>query len=347
MAYTVQTIEIDDNHVGQRLDNFLFSTLKGVPKTHIYKLIRSGQIRINKKRVKADTRLQKADKLRIPPVRTAQQKTPPAYTAPAVAFEILYEDSALLAINKPAGIAVHGGSGISHGIIESIRTTRPHDRYLELIHRLDKETSGILLIAKKRSALLHIQAQFKKRSTYKLYLAGTTGRWHQRGMTRQTVIDVPLYKYLLPNGERRVKPVSPDHPQGKRAISIVKGLAIQALEEHTQHAVPTPASVNTVTHANTANADSHAARFASLLAVNIKTGRTHQIRVHLAHHGHPIIGDEKYNRTATANHPNGMLLHAHRLHLIHPTTQQLLELLAPAPERLRKLFPQYDFGENT
>lgn len=346
MAHTVQIIEITDSHAGQRLDNFLFARLKGVPKTHVYKLIRSGQVRINRKRVKAETRLKVADRLRIPPVRTAQRSMRAAPPVPAVAFETLYEDDALLAISKPAGIAVHGGSGISHGVIESIRAARPHDHYLELVHRLDKETSGILLIAKKRSALLHAQAQFKSRSTYKLYLAGTVGRWPERGMSRQTVIDVPLHKYLLPSGERRVRPVSAGDVRGKRAISIVRGLAIQPLAEQGE-AIPAAGTDGAVADRGTAEADSHrhAQHCASLLEVSIKTGRTHQIRVHLAHQGYPIIGDEKYNRTAMAEHPDGMLLHAHRLHLLHPATQQRLELLSPAPERLRRLFPQHDFGD--
>lgn len=344
MTHSVKTIDITDSHAGQRLDNFLFATLKGVPKTHIYRLIRSGQIRINRKRARPHTRLKEADTIRIPPVRTSQRSTAATPRIPATAFDILYEDDALIAINKPAGIAVHGGSGISFGVIESIRATRPHDRYLELVHRLDKETSGILLIARKRSALLHTQEQFRSRSTGKFYLAGTTGRWPQRSMSRQTVIDLPLLRYLLPNGERRVRVVSPDDPGGKRAISIVKGLAIQPLAKQSE-AIPAAGADGAAADRGTAEAGSHshAQHCASLLEVSIKTGRTHQIRVHLAHHGFPIIGDEKYNRTTTGKHPNGMLLHAHRLHIMHPVTQQRLELLAPAPERLRKQFPQHDF----
>lgn len=324
MAHTVQTIEITDHHAGQRLDNFLFNKLKGVPKTHVYKLIRSGQVRVNKKRAKAETKLALADMVRVPPVRTSQQDRQAAHAAPAKTFDVLYEDDCLLAINKPEGIAVHGGSGISYGVIESARAARPAAHYLELVHRLDKETSGVLLMAKKRSALTHLQAQFKQRNTFKLYLAGVHGQWEQKKINKQLVIDTPLHKYLLPNGERRVRITNANDSLGKRAISIAKG----------------------ITTAKT-NSNEKKSTFASLAEVSIKTGRTHQIRVHLASIGHPILGDTKYT-------PNGMektvktasqrmFLHAHKLHITHPVSGKRLEIVAPAPIAFKKLFVEHTF----
>lgn len=324
MAHTVQTIKITDHHAGQRLDNFLFGRLKGVPKTHVYKLIRSGQVRVNKKRAKADTKLALADMVRIPPVRTSQQDRQAAHAAPAKTFDILYEDDYLLAINKPEGIAVHGGSGISYGVIESARAARPASNYLELVHRLDKETSGVLLMAKKRSALTHLQAQFKHRNTFKLYLAGVHGEWEQKKINKHLVIDTPLHKYLLPNGERRVKITNANDPLGKRAVSIVKGIT----------------TVKT-------NSNAKKPTFASLAEVSIKTGRTHQIRVHLASIGHPILGDTKYTPSgvekAAESTKQRMFLHAHKLHITHPVSEQRLEIIASAPVAFRELFVEHTF----
>ncbi len=306
----VKYVTVDDNSAGQRLDNFLLRELKGVPKTHVYRIIRSGEVRINKGRADADSRLATGDVVRVPPVRVserAQAKADGAVLAPAREFAILFEDNAVLAVDKPAGVAVHGGSGVSFGVIEQLRRARPEAQFLELVHRLDRETSGILLVAKKRSALKHLQDQFRERETGKTYLALVLGDWPER----LKVIDVPLRKYLLPGGEgegeRRVKTTTKDDPDGMRSISLVK--VRERLPDFT------------------------------LLEVTIKTGRTHQIRVHLASQGHPIAGDDKYgdferNKALQKQGLRRMFLHAWRLQFVHPATAQAVELLAPLPADL-------------
>ena len=307
----VQIVEIDEASEGQRVDNFLLKTLKGVPKSHLYRVIRAGEVRVNKKRVQADSRLVLGDLVRIPPIRVALAAPRPDAVIPSTEFPILFEDDAFLAINKPAGIAVHGGSGQSFGVIEQLRRARPQARFLELVHRLDKETSGILLIAKKRSALKHLQDQFRSREMDKRYLALVQGVWP----ARQKVIDLYLYKYLLANGERRVKVVDAEHPQAQRSLSLVQILARQENKADVLGAC-------------------------SLLEVRIKTGRTHQIRVHLAHHQHPIAGDDKYgdfdwNKNCHAAGLKRMYLHAYRLHLLHPGDEHPMTLLAEIPEELK------------
>ena len=314
----VSFITTDDDSAGQRLDNFLIRVLKGVPKTHVYRIIRSGEVRVNKGRAAADTRLQAGDVLRLPPVRVSERAADKAeamaQAAPPREFPVLHEDEHLIAINKPAGVAVHGGSGVSFGVIEQLRMARPQARFLELVHRLDRDTSGILLIAKKRSALRHLQDQFRERETGKTYLALVRGDWP----ANKKVIDAPLHKYLLDAkegspgaGERRVRVVSKDDPDGMRAITLVKvsrQLEIAA-ERHT------------------------------LLEVTIKTGRTHQIRVHLASQGHPIAGDDKYgdfdaNKALARAGLKRMFLHAWRLEFGHPATSERLTLVAELPPEL-------------
>ena len=314
----VSFITTDDDSAGQRLDNFLIRVLKGVPKTHVYRIIRSGEVRVNKGRAAADTRLQAGDVLRLPPVRVSERAADKAeamaQAAPPREFPVLYEDEHLIAINKPAGVAVHGGSGVSFGVIEQLRMARPQARFLELVHRLDRDTSGILLIAKKRSALRHLQDQFRERETGKTYLALVRGDWP----ANKKVIDAPLHKYLLDAkegspgaGERRVRVVSKDDPDGMRAITLVKvsrQLEIAA-ERHT------------------------------LLEVTIKTGRTHQIRVHLASQGHPIAGDDKYgdfdaNKALARAGLKRMFLHAWRLEFGHPATSERPTLVAELPPEL-------------
>lgn len=323
MAAEVRFLTVDGESAGQRLDNFLFRQLKGVPKTHVYRIIRSGEVRINKGRAQAETRLAQGDVLRVPPVRVSARSeeggSPPA---PAREFPLLYEDDALLAVDKPAGVAVHGGSGVSFGVIEQLRTARPAARFLELVHRLDRETSGILLVAKKRSALTALQDQFRERETGKTYLALVEGNWP----ANKKVLDAPLAKYLLPGpagsadpGERRVRVVAKDHPDAMRAVTLVKVLARVAL----------PAD---------------AASF-SLLAVTIKTGRTHQIRVHLASGGHAIAGDDKYgdferNRALQKLGLKRMFLHAWRLQFTHPASGERMALQADLPPDLHALMPQ-------
>ena len=230
---------VDEDSAGQRLDNFLMRQLKGVPKTHVYRIIRSGEVRINKGRASADTRIQVGDVVRLPPVRVSERADQKAQEmasqilaqavgkAPAKEFEILFEDDSFLALDKPAGVAVHGGSGVSFGVIEQLRMARPQAPFLELVHRLDRETSGILLVAKKRSALKILQDQFRERETGKTYLAMVLGQWPEN----KKVLDKSLHKYLLAGkdgteGERRVKVVAKDDPNGMPSLSLVKVRAV-------------------------------------------------------------------------------------------------------------------------
>lgn len=313
----IRHITVDEESAGQRLDNFLIRILKGVPKSHIYRIIRSGEVRRNKGRVSADDRVAIGDVLRIPPIRLSERvEEKAANPAPAREFPIVFEDEAFLAIDKPAGVAVHGGSGVSFGVIEQMRQARPQARLLELVHRLDRETSGLLLIAKKKSALKALQDQFRERETGKTYLALVKGPWP----ARLKVLDQPLHKYLLPDGERRVKVTTPDDPDGMRSVTLVK----------VAQRVPSPSGLG-----------AGAPEGFSLLEVTIKTGRTHQIRVHLSSAGYPIAGDDKYgdfelNRQLARIGLKRMFLHAWRLRLTHPVTKSVLELQAELPPELYK-----------
>ena len=221
----VQLLEVAPDHAGQRIDNFLLARLKGVPKTLIYRILRKGEVRVNKGRIKPEYKLQAGDIVRVPPLRLAERDEPaPLAQSLLERLEaaIVYEDKALIVLNKPAGIAVHGGSGLSFGVIEGLRALRPEARFLELVHRLDRETSGILLVAKKRSALKALQDQFRNRSTGKTYLALACGEWP----ANKKVIDLPLHKYLVPTGdgegERRVRTVAKGDPDGMPAVSLVR-----------------------------------------------------------------------------------------------------------------------------
>ena len=301
VAPAVRQVVVDAESDGQRLDNFLLRLLKGVPKTHVYRVIRSGEVRVNKGRAAADTRLAAGDELRVPPVRVPERRADAA-PAPAREFPLLYEDDLLLAIDKPAGVAVHGGSGVSFGVIEQLRQSRPQARFLELVHRLDKETSGVLLLAKKRSALTALQDQFRARDTSKIYLALVQGAWPKQ----LKVIDQPLHKTLDAAGERQVRVVSPAHGEGRRSITLIR------------------------------KAEPHGPF--TLLEIGLKTGRTHQIRVHLAHAGHPIVGDPKYGDFALnrdlARGPQRfarMFLHAAELAFDHPAGGERITLRAPLP----------------
>ncbi len=310
VAPTASLLNVDQESAGQRLDNFLLRHLKGVPKTHVYRIIRSGEVRVNKGRAQAETRVAVGDVVRLPPVRVSERMAERLDNpAPPKEFPLLLEDEHLIAIDKPAGVAVHGGSGVSFGVIEQLRRARPEAKFLELVHRLDRETSGILLIAKKRSALVHLQQQFKDRETGKTYLALVNGAWP----ANKKVLDQPLHKYLVQggpsDGERRVKVVAKDDPDGMRAITLVK--VRQKLDGFT------------------------------LLEVTIKTGRTHQIRVHLASNGHPIAGDDKYgdferNKALAKQGLKRMFLHAWRLQFTHPATGLALELHAELPHELHR-----------
>ena len=325
----VKTLTIDEDGAGQRLDNFLMRHLKGVPKTHVYRIIRSGEVRVNKGRASAETRLNAGDVVRVPPVRISERVAEKAQAmaeqvashAPAKEFVVLFEDDCLLAINKPAGVAVHGGSGISFGVIEQLRMARPQAKFLELVHRLDRETSGILLVAKKRSALKNLQDQFRERETGKTYLAMVIGQWP----ANKKVLDKPLHKYLLPDGERRVKVVAKDDPDGMPSLTLVKVRAAGGVVPGA-HQAPVASD-----------------RGYSLLEVTIKTGRTHQIRVHLAFEGLPIVGDDKYGdfdsnkalaRANSLTPLKRMFLHAWRLQCNHPATGARLELQADLPTEL-------------
>jgi 23S rRNA pseudouridine955/2504/2580 synthase len=306
-AASVKTLLVDEESAGQRLDNFLLRHLKGVPKTHVYRIIRTGEVRINKGRVNADTRVQTGDMVRLPPVRVATVDVS-APVAPGREFPVLMEDEQMMAIDKPAGVAVHGGSGVSFGVIEQLRQARPGARMLELVHRLDRDTSGVLLIAKKRSALTRLQDQFRDRETGKTYMALVKGQWP----SNKKVIDLPLQRYLIPNGvgegERRVRIAHKDDANAQRAITLVR--VSRLVGDY------------------------------SLLEVTIKTGRTHQIRVHLASQGYPIVGDDKYgdfelNKRLAALGMKRMFLHAWRLQFIHPQTGRTETVEAALPDELQ------------
>jgi len=305
-APQVQMLTVDEDSDGQRLDNYLLRRLKGVPKTHVYRVIRSGEVRVNKGRAAADTRVASGDLIRVPPVRLPAPADA-GEAAPPREFPILFEDEHLLVVDKPAGTAVHGGSGVSFGVIEQLRRARPQAKFLELVHRLDRDTSGVLLLAKKRSALTALQDQFRARETGKTYSALVIGAWP----AKLKVIDEPLHKYLDAGGERRVRVVAPESQDGRRSITLVK--VVKGFSGFT------------------------------LLDVTIKTGRTHQIRVHLAHAGHPIVGDDKYgdfavNKAFARERRFGrMFLHARQLAFDHPATGERVELRAALPPECENL----------
>ncbi|MCB5362449.1 RluA family pseudouridine synthase [Pusillimonas sp. CC-YST705] len=298
-APSVRFFQIDANHAGQRLDNFLVGVCKGVPKSHVYKAIRSGQVRVNKGRAQAEYRLEDGDLVRIPPMRLPQPSQ--ARAVPPGQFPIVFEDDAMLVVDKPAGVAVHGGSGVSFGVIEQLRAARPGEM-LELVHRLDRETSGLLMVAKQRKALVALHQLMRESGGRKMYQALVVGDWvNDRQHLRQ-----PLFKWLTPSGERRVRV----DPEGKPAHTIVT-----LLERFGDY---------------------------SLVQAELRTGRTHQIRVHLASSGFPIVGDEKYGPDAvraefSARGFKRMFLHAGRLEIPHPLTGAPLTFEAPLPEACRRL----------
>lgn len=297
----VEFLSIGPDSEGQRLDNFLFKHLKGVPKSRIYRMLREGEVRVNRKRVKQDYHLQIDDSLRIPPVRVAAPE-PVAATggfSASLLPRVIYRDDALLVIDKPAGQAVHGGSGISLGIVEQLRLELPEQRYLELAHRLDRETSGVLVLALKRSALLELHRMLREGVPRKTYLALATGRW--RDPVRN--VKLALRKYLDAEGERRVAV----DPEGQKAHTVFR--LVRRYEGF------------------------------SLLEAELKTGRTHQIRVHLAALGHAIAGDTKYgdaerNKVLKKLGLRRMFLHAARLEMNHPLTGTPMVLEAPLPDEL-------------
>ncbi|KIC07024.1 MULTISPECIES: RluA family pseudouridine synthase [Neisseriaceae] len=309
---SVSLITVAEHEAGQRLDNYLIKILKGVPKSHIHRIIRAGEVRLNKKRCKPDSRIQTGDLLRIPPVRTAEKQRSSenrAQAVPAREFTIIYEDDALLVIDKPAGTAVHGGSGVSFGVIEQIRRARPEARYLELVHRLDKDTSGLLMIAKKRSALVKLHEAIRNDHPKKIYLALGVGKLPNDSFH----VKLPLFKYTGAQGEKMVR-VSED---GQSAHTIFR--VLNRFSDDLLHQVGL----------------SHL----TLVEATLKTGRTHQIRVHLQSQHCPIAGDERYgdyqaNKRLQKLGLKRMFLHAAELHLDHPLTGEKLILKAPLPQDL-------------
>lgn len=298
----VRHVDIDEDSAGQRLDNLLIRILKGVPRSHVYQLVRTGQVRINGKRAEVLQRLNIDDRVRIPPVRVAQVSP---RRAPPSEFPIVFEDAELLVINKPAGVAVHGGSGVSSGVIEQLRSARPDQRFLELVHRIDRDTSGLLMIAKKRACLVRLQAQLRERSAEKTYLAVVKGRWPKRTKTLRSTLET----YVSGDGERRVAVAE----GGQTATTHVLGLESFELP---------------------------LAGVCSLVSCRIETGRMHQIRVHLAHAGFPIIGDQKYgefdvNKALHKLSFKRMYLHAFSLEIEHET--EPLRLQAPMPDDFARL----------
>ncbi|GMQ90977.1 MAG: 23S rRNA pseudouridine(955/2504/2580) synthase RluC [Gammaproteobacteria bacterium] len=304
---SVQQVVISDAQSGQRLDNFLLSRLKGVPRSLVYRLVRSGEVRINKGRKRPDYRLRCGDVVRIPPVRTAvrEQKALTRLGSDWLDEHIVYEDEHLLVLNKPSGMAVHGGSGISLGVIETIRQLRPQAPYLELVHRLDRETSGCLLIAKRRSALTALHTQLRERKTDKRYLALVSRPW--KGKARR--VEAALTKNQTRSGERIAR------------VSEAGSEAISRFVPKTVYAEST------------------------LVEIELKTGRTHQARVHAAHINHPIAGDEKYgdkgfNRALRNLGLKRLFLHAASITIEHPKTNQKIKLEAALPDELQMVLSQ-------
>jgi len=297
-------LEVGEEADAQRIDNFLMRRLKGVPKSHVYRVLRTGQVRVNSARVKPDYRLRPGDRVRVPPVRLGQSETRPA--ARPRELPVVLEDEALLVVDKPSGIAVHGGSGVSFGAIESLRAARPQAKFLELAHRIDRDTSGLLMIAKRRSALVELHRMLREGEVEKVYLAVAKGRW--RGGARE--LRESLHKFVAAGGERRVSV----HQDGREAVTQVHPLAGSAAY--------------------------------SLLELHLLTGRTHQIRVHLAHAGHPILGDGKYgdfelNRALAKEGVKRLFLHAKRLVFRHPRSGERLRLEAPLPADMQKFVQQH------
>ena len=300
---SVTFVKVDESSEGQRIDNFLASHFKGVPKSHLYRILRTGEVRVNSGRVDAARKLLLGDEVRIPPLRVAEP-VPKMLVLPKGGIRlldhVLYRDDAIIILNKPAGMAVHGGSGVSFGVIEQLRMELPECRFLELAHRLDRETSGALILACKRSALVKLHDMFRENRINKRYLALVYGQWK----TPVQHVKVALHKYLNGDGERRVM-VSAD---GKSAHTLFR-----LRESWPDYA---------------------------LLEAELKTGRTHQIRVHLAHTGFPIAGDDKYgdftrNRELAKNGLKRMFLHAWRIEFAHPLTDAPIVIEVPLAKELQ------------
>ncbi len=310
-AHAAANLTIDEASEGQRIDNFLAKTLKGVPKSHIYRILRSGEVRVNKGRIDASYKLNIGDTVRVPPIRVAASKKE-ITSAPATSQlekHIIFEDEVLLVIDKPAGFAVHGGSGVSRGVIEQLRMERPKAKFLELVHRLDRETSGVLMLAKKRSALVALHEAIRNNQTDKRYVMLVAGEW----IEKKKRVTLDLQKYVLPSGERRVNVVV-DKSKDKY--------------DEAQHS-------ETIFYLK-----QNFAGF-SLLEAQLITGRTHQLRVQLAHLGFPIVGDDKYgdftlNKSLVKKGLKRMFLHSAETNLRHPISNVQLKLIALLPPELQK-----------
>jgi pseudouridine synthase, RluA family len=320
----VRHITVDEGGDGQRLDNFLSRQLKGVPTSHIYRIVRSGEVRVNGGRAKPADRLAVDDVVRIPPLRMSAQSGEKNVPSPmmrsalkrAPTIDILFEDDFLMAVNKPSGVAVHGGSGVSFGVIEQLRAQKPEQRFLELVHRLDRDTSGVLLLAKKRSALVALHSAWREGTVEKRYDVLVKGRWRDE----KRKVDAPLLRYLNKQGERRVRVDS----EGQTAQTIF------FLRQVWKKAVPPQ----------------------SLLCAELMTGRTHQIRVHLTHLGFPLAGDDKYgdfdwNNTLATQGLTRMFLHAHTLSFAHPDSGVRLTIEASLPADLMAYLAALDAQEET
>ncbi|MDG6881684.1 Ribosomal large subunit pseudouridine synthase C [Phocoenobacter uteri] len=302
----VQFVTISDDESGQRIDNFLLAKLKGVPKSLIYRIVRKGEVRVNKGRIKPEYKLQGGDIVRIPPVRVSEKNTTPISTklnkVAELESHILYEDEVLIVVNKPSGIAVHGGSGLSFGLIEALRALRPEARFLELVHRIDRDTSGILLVAKKRSALRNLHEQLRVKTVKKDYLALVRGQWQ----SHVKAVKAPLKKNELASGERIVR-VSEDGKPSDTRFSI---------EERYQSA--------------------------TLVKASPVTGRTHQIRVHTQYAGHPIAldskyGDAEFDQKMKSFGLNRLFLHAYSIRFTHPRTEEEMVITAPLDSNLKAI----------
>jgi len=308
-AIAVRRERVDETAAGQRIDNYLLRICKGVPKSHVYRILRSGEVRVNGGRVGPTYRVAENDEIRIPPIRIAE-KSVNLPAPPGDPLPVVYEDDALLVVDKRSGKAVHGGSGVSFGVIEQLRSQRPEARMLELAHRIDRETSGLLIIAKKRSALTALHDMMREGRVEKRYLTLVAGRW----ANPLQHIKEPLFKYLTPDGERRVRVSA----EGKPSHSVVR--LVRRWPRY------------------------------SLLEVELRTGRTHQIRVHLAHLGFPLCGDDKYgdfalNKALEVEGLKRMFLHAARLSFAHPLTGEEISLAAELPAELQAFLDHLDDTE--
>ncbi|WP_032855656.1 23S rRNA pseudouridine(955/2504/2580) synthase RluC [Pasteurella dagmatis] len=301
---SVKMLTISEEEAGQRIDNYLLAKLKGVPKSLIYRILRKGEVRVNKGRIKPEYKLQASDIVRVPPVRVSEKEQAPVSTklnkVNQLENQILFEDDCLLVLNKPSGIAVHGGSGLNFGVIEALRALRPEARFLELVHRLDRDTSGILLVAKKRSALRNLHEQLREKTVQKDYLALVRGQWQ----SHCKVVKAPLLKNELSSGERIVRVSEQGKPSETRF----------SIEERYENA--------------------------TLVKASPVTGRTHQIRVHTQYAGHPIAFDDKYGDKQFDEQMSEiglkrLFLHAFSIRFEHPKSGETLRINAPLDDEMK------------